>query len=37
LQIGLVYIFARRHHKSGHGAIVAGLYDFGKSKNLLKG
>ena len=24
LQIGLVYIFARRHHKSGHGAIVPG-------------
>jgi len=34
LQIGLVYLFAGRHHKSGHGTIVADLYDFGKSRKL---
>ena len=36
LQIGLVYLFVGRHHKSGHGAIVAGLYDFGKSKSVMR-
>ncbi len=34
MQVGFVDLFAGRHHKSGHGAIVAGLYDFGKSIQL---
>lgn len=31
LQVSRVDIFTRRCHKSGHNAIVAGLYDLGKS------
>jgi len=34
LHIGLMYLFVGWHHKSGHGAIIAGLYDFGKSTKL---
>jgi len=37
LQVGLVYLFAGRHHKSGHGAIVAEVYDFGKSESVMRG
>jgi len=32
-----VYFFAGRHHKPGHGTIVAGLCDPGKSEHLMKG
>ncbi|GAB4495713.1 MAG: hypothetical protein Fur0016_15260 [Anaerolineales bacterium] len=34
LQAGFVNLFAGRHHKSGHGAIVAELYDFGKLRRV---
>jgi len=37
LQVGFVNLCAGRHHESGHGAIVAGLCDFGKSRKANQG